>query len=99
MWSIIGSTQRAFYADAETSIDGGTTWVRGTNSLRIEQANNAGRSVNFPFQGFFPAGAKLRFAVWASDTGVTINTVAVGASTSPAARITVVTLDANKVTV
>lgn len=99
MWYIVGSQQRAFYADAETSVDGGTTWVRGTNSLRIEQANIAGRSVNFPFQGVFPAGAKLRYVIWASDTGLTINTVAEGTSTSPASRITLVTLDANKVTV
>ena len=87
-WTITGSASRIFYADAETSIDGGTTWVRGTESLRAEDANNSGVTLQFPFSGFFAKGTMLRYIAWASDTGVTISTTNVGSSVAPAARLT-----------
>lgn len=96
-WYIFGSTNRDFYADAETSTDGGTTWVRGSNSLRVESATTTGRTVNFTFPGYFPAGSKLRFVVWSSGAGVTVQTLAVGTSTAAASRLTVLNIDGVKV--
>lgn len=96
-WYLVGSTNRLFYADAETSTDGGVTWVRGTDSLRIEQVANSGRTMGFPFAGFFPKGLKLRFVRWASGEGVTMNTVTVGASRCPASRLTTTFLLGKKV--
>lgn len=87
-WYLVGSTARLFYADAETSVDGGVTWVRGTDSLRIEQVANSGRTLGFPFAGFFPKGLKLRFVRWANGTGVTMQTVSADGSTCPASRLT-----------
>jgi hypothetical protein len=91
-WHVVGSTARFFYADAEFSTDGGDTWTRGTNSLRIEQAATSGRTLSFPFAGWFPHGLRLRFVIWASGSGVTITTDAVSGSTSPASRLTTVTI-------
>lgn len=87
-WTITGSASRTFYADAETSVDGGATWVRGTESLRAEDATSAGVTLAFPFSGFFPRGTWLRFVAWANNTGVTITTTTVNGSTAPAARLT-----------
>lgn len=87
-WTLTGSASRVFYADAETSVDGGITWVRGTESLRAEDATSAGVTLMFPFSGFFPKGLMLRFVAWANNTGVTITTTTVSGSTAPAARLT-----------
>jgi hypothetical protein len=82
-----------YYTDAEVSVDGGTTWIRGSNSLRIEQlAAGYTRTREFSFSGKFAAGSMLRFIEWASASGVTLQTVTVTnnsvTSIAPARRIT-----------
>lgn len=97
-WRVVGSTNRIFYADAEFSLDGGVTWQRGADSLREEQVSSASRTLSFPFAGWYPAGTMLRFIAWASGSGVTAQTNAVGTSTAPAARLTYTTITGMKVT-
>lgn len=88
-WTVYGASSKEFYADADTSTDGGSTWVRGVDSLRIQAVVASGATASFAFSGYFPAGLKLRFVAWASTTGVTIQTRTVIGSTAPAARLTV----------
>lgn len=87
-WRVVGSASRQFYADAEFSLDGGSTWVRGTNSAREVTASSLSQTMSFPFSGYFDAGVKLRFVIWASGSGVTIQTASSNGSTSPAGRLT-----------
>lgn len=87
-WNITCSSgQKTFFADAE--FFSGGVWVRGTRSMRIDQARNADgtRTVVFPFAGGFLKGTLLRFVMW-GDAGITIDTVSNQGSTSPAARLT-----------
>lgn len=85
-----GSGTTSYYTDAETSVDGGTTWVRGTDSMRQETVRSTDNHVvrGFAFAGRFLAGTKLRFVHWASSTAVTLTTDTVSGSTAPALRLT-----------
>lgn len=87
-WRAVGSSSRQFYADAEFSTDGGATWTRGTNSLREVTASTVSQTMQFPFSGYFAAGVKLRFAIWAGGSGVTLQTATHDGSTATAARLT-----------
>lgn len=87
-WRVVGASARQFYADAEFSTDGGSTWIRGTNSAREVIANTTSQTLPFPFSGYFAAGVKLRFVIWSSGSGVTIQTATSNGSTSPAGRLT-----------
>lgn len=79
-----------YYTDAEISTDGGTTWVRGANSLRQWQIRNTdgAQTISFPFNGGFAAGTKLRFVDWTSANTARLTTTTTNGSTSPARRIT-----------
>jgi len=78
-----------YYTDAEISLDGGATWTRGSNSMRMEQlAAGYLRTREFSFAGKFPAGSMLRFVEWASAAGVTLVTATDHGSTAPARRLT-----------
>lgn len=79
-----------YFTDAEVSTDGGTTWVRGVDSLRAEElSSNYVRTREFSFSGKFAKGSMLRFVEWASASGVSLATSAnIQGSVIPARRIT-----------
>lgn len=76
----------------------GTLPGSGTNSLREVTASNVPQTFSLPFSGYFPAGLKLRFVIWASGSGVTIQTATVSGSTAPAARLTYSNIVATRLT-
>lgn len=86
-----------YYTDAEFSTDGGSTWTRGTDSLRAEElAANYIRTREFSFSGKFSAGTTLRFVEWASAVGIVLTTSGdTQGSTIPARRITYTYVPAN----
>ncbi|MGL6118123.1 hypothetical protein, partial [Plesiomonas sp.] len=79
-----------YYADAEVSTDGGTTWVRGVDSARESQLRNTDgvQTLSLPFSGRFAKGVKLRFVHWASTASVEATTTTNNGSTAPAIRLT-----------
>lgn len=87
-WRVSGSASRQLYADAEVSLDGGATWTRGTNSMRDVTVTTTGQTFSLPFSGYFPAGLKLRFVIWASASGCSLITASNNGSTAPAGRLT-----------
>jgi len=86
-----------YYADAEISTDGGTTWVRGVDSLRIEtvRSTDGSRSINLGFSGAFFKGQKLRFVHWSSVNTVRLTSGTVLGSSYAAIRLTYSALHAN----
>ncbi len=79
-----------YYADAEASTDGGTTWVRSVDSARESQLRNTDgvQTLSLPFSGRMPKGVKLRFVHWASTANVEATTTTNNGSTAPAIRLT-----------
>lgn len=84
------STNTSYWTDAEISVDGGVTWVRGTDSARRRfiRSNDGLVTESFPFAGGFSAGQKLRFVDWAEASGITLQTSSNQGSTTPARRLT-----------
>lgn len=85
-----------YYADAEVSTDGGTTWVRGVDSLRAEQIRSTDgvRTINLTFSGSFLKGQQLRFVHWASVNTVRQTSATISGSAYAAIRLTYTALHA-----
>lgn len=85
-------SQKTIYIDGEFFIDG--QWVRSINTCRAKQIKTAEglQSSSFSFPGYLAAGTVVRVMVWASEPGVTMQTVSNQGSTSPAISVSYTTI-------
>lgn len=89
---VTSGSQKTIYIDGEFFIDG--QWVRSVHTCRAKQIKTGDglQSSSFSFPGYLAAGTIVRVMVWASEPGVTMQTVTNQGSTSPAISVSYTTI-------